>query len=173
MPRYYAVMRSGKPRPLTDTSPAAAATAGLVLLGSRELSTTQVRLRLLRKGFPEASVAEAISRLTESGALNDARTAAARARHDLTLRRHGRTRVLRQVQALGVDSDTAKEAVARAFEDVDEDRQIREAVTRRMRGAPVPTDPKDLRRLQAWLIRQGFPADRVFRLLRRDSDTHG
>src|SRR5262245_41535574 len=161
-------MRARQPRTPSDTSPQAAFTTGLVLLGLRELSTRQLRARLLRKGFPEASVADAITRLTDSGALNDARTAMARARHDLNVRRHGRTRVLRQVQALGVDNDTAKDAVARAFEDVDEDRQIREAVIRRVRGAPVPTDPKDLRRLQAWLIRQGFPPDRVFRLVRRD-----
>jgi SOS response regulatory protein OraA/RecX len=160
-------MRSRVPRVLSDTSPEAATTAGLVLLGLRELSTAQLRARLLRKGFPQPSVVEAIARLTANGALNDVRTAHARARHDLNIRRHGRTRVLRQVQALGVDSDTAKDAVARAFEDVDEDRQIADAVTRRMRGAPVPRDAKSLRRLQAWLIRQGFPPDRVFRVLRR------
>jgi SOS response regulatory protein OraA/RecX len=164
-------MRSRVPRVLSDTSPEAATTAGLVLLGLRELSTTQLRTRLARKGFPEISITEAISRLTANGALNDERTARARARHDLNIRRHGRTRVLRQVQALGVDSDTAKDAVARAFEDVDEDRQITDAVTRRMRGEPVPRDPKSLRRLQLWLIRQGFPPDRVFRLLRRGIPT--
>jgi regulatory protein len=155
------------PRVLPDASPQAATTAGLVLLGLRELTTEQLRMRLLRKGYPETSVAEAIARLTVTGALDDQRAARARARHDLNIRRHGRSRILRQVQALGVDSETAHDAVARAFEGVDEDRQIAEAVTRRLRGAPPPAEPKQIRRLQAWLIRQGFAADRVMRLLRR------
>ena len=160
-------MRFRPPRVPPDPSPNAAATAGLMLLGLRELTTAQLRTRLLRKGFPEASVDEALTRLAATGALDDQRAARARARHDLNIRRQGRSRILRQVQALGVDSDTARDAVARAFEGVDEDRQIADAVTRRLRGAPPPTDPKDVRRLQGWLIRQGFAPDRVLRLLRR------
>ena len=75
--------------------------------------------------------------------------------------------MLRQVRALGVDDDTAREAVAAAYEDVDEDRLLTEALSRRLRGQPPPTDPKAVRRLQAWLLRQGFDADAVRQLLRR------
>ena len=160
-------MRSRVPRVLSDSSPEAATTAGLVLLGLRELSTTQLRARLARKGFPKASIAEAISRLTANGALNDERTARARARHDLNIRRHGRSRILRQVQALGVDSETARDAVASAFEGVDEDRFLAEAIARRLRGAAPPTDPRDRRRLFGWLLRQGFDPERVRKALYR------
>lgn len=157
-------------RPLrvpSNVSPAAATTAGLVMLGQRELSAAQIRTRLLRKGYPESSVAEALSRLEATGALDDARTAAARARHDLVINRHGRARVLRKVKSLGVSEETASRAVAAAFTDVNEDRMIADAVARRLRGAELPSDPRAVRRLFAWLLRQGFAPDRVQRLLRR------
>jgi hypothetical protein len=71
------------------------------------------------------------------------------------------------VQALGVDSDTARAAVAAAFEDVDEDRHLADALTRRLRGQPMPADRKALGRLYGWLVRQGFDAGRVSALFRR------
>jgi SOS response regulatory protein OraA/RecX len=75
--------------------------------------------------------------------------------------------VLRQVKALGVNEETARLAVSAAFADVSEDQMLANAITRRLRGGDPPTDLKAIRRLQAWLLRQGFDADRVQRLLRR------
>ena len=79
----------------------------------------------------------------------------------------GRGRVLRQVQALGVDRDTARAAVTDAFTDVDEEALLEGALTRRLRGRPFPTDRKDVARLYAWLVRQGFDADKVSTIIRR------
>jgi len=145
----------------------AAVTAGLLMLGRRELSSRQLADRLRRKGFPHDVIEAALASLRESGALNDARAAAARARHDVTIHRHGRSRVLRQVKALGVGDETARQAVSAAFSDVSEDQMLATALARRLRGAEAPSDPKALRRLQGWLLRQGFDADKVHRLLRR------
>ena len=133
----------------------------------RELTTSQVRLRLRRRHYPDDVITTAVTALVASGLLDDGRAARARARHDVAIKRLGRGRVLRQVQALGVDNDTALAAVAAAFEDVDEDRLLTDTLTRRLRGQPLPADRKALGRLYGWLIRQGFDAGKVSALLRR------
>lgn len=142
-------------------------TAGLLMLGRRELSSRQIADRLRRKGFPRDAIDTALESLRQSGALNDARAAAARARHDVNIRRHGRSRVMRQVKSLGVSDETARHAVNAAFSDVSEDQMLAAALARKLRGADAPSDPKAVRRLQAWLLRQGFEPDRVQRLIRR------
>ncbi len=114
--------------------PRGGAIAGLVLLGRRELTASQLRERLLRKGYPDASVAEAIDRLTARGLVDDARAAGARARHGVVVHRRGRARVLREVKSLGVPDETARRAVAAAFDEVDEDRMVAEAVQRKLRA---------------------------------------
>jgi regulatory protein len=164
---YHPAMAWRKPKVVDDPTPAAARTTALLLLGRRELSSRQLRDRLRRKGFPDDVIDQAFTDLQSSGALDDTRAARARARHDLVVRRHGRARVLRQVQAMGVDGDTAREAVSAAFDDVDEGQMIEEALSRRLRNAPFPTDPQALRRLAGWLLRQGFDAAKVQQVLRR------
>jgi regulatory protein len=159
-------MRARQPRTPSDTSPSAAAIAGLVLLGRRELTASQLRERLLRKGFPDTSVTAAIDRLTERGLIDDARAAGARARHGVVIHRRGRARVLREVQALGVPDETARRAVAAAFDEVDEDRMVTEALQRKLRGAVIPKDARDRQRLFGWLLRQGFDAQRIQRALK-------
>jgi hypothetical protein len=57
-------------------------------------------------------------------------------------------------------------AVAAAFTDVSEDQMLADALARKLRGAEPPTDPKAIRRLQAWLLRQGFEPGRVQRFTR-------
>ena len=106
-------------------------------LGQRELTVSQVRLRLRRRHYPADVITTALSALVGKGVLDDGRAARARARHDVSIKRQGRGRVLRQVQALGVDPDTALAAVAAAFEDVDEDRLLT-TPSRRLRGQPRP-----------------------------------
>ena len=133
----------------------------------RELTASQVRLRLRRRHYPDDVITTALTALVANGLLDDGRAARARARHDVSIKRQGRGRVLRQVQALGVDDDTARAAVAAAFEDVDEDRLLADALTRRLRGQPMPTDRKAQGRLYGWLVRQGFDASKVSALFRR------
>jgi regulatory protein len=163
---YDGGMRRSDRRVPPDPSPEAAFTAGLVLLGRRELSSRQVADRLRRKGFPENAVALAVERLQANGALDDSRTAHAQARHAVVINRHGRARVLRKVQSLGVDDEIARAAVAATFDELNEEQLLSEALTRKLRGQPLPTDRSSLRRLYGWLVRQGFDAGRIQTALR-------
>ena len=156
-----------RPRSPDELTPAAARHCVLTLLAGRELTSSELRTRLLRRGF-DPDVADATLRsLAEEGLVDDARAARARAHHEIVIKRHGRNRVLRQVQALGVDRDTAREAVRASFAEVDEDELLAQALARRLRGAPIPADLKARRRLEGWLLRQGFDAGKVTALLRR------
>src|SRR5262249_6601737 len=105
------------------------------MLGRRELSSRQLADRLRRKGFPHHIIETALASLRESEALNDARAAAARARHDVAVHRHGRSRVMRQVKALGVSDEAARQAVSAAFNDVSEEQMMTAALARKLRGA--------------------------------------
>jgi regulatory protein len=156
-----------RPPPPEDLTPASARALVLRWLGQRELTASQVRQRLARRQYDSSIIDTTLATLIAEGSLDDSRAARARARHDVAIKRQGRGRVLRQVQALGVDRDTARAAVTDAFTDVDEEALLEGALTRRLRGRPFPTDRKDVARLYAWLVRQGFDADKVSTIIRR------
>jgi regulatory protein len=130
----------------------------LRLLAGRELTTAQLRTRLTRKGFTRAQIDEVVARLRDAGTLDDERAAMAAARTAAAVRRRGPLRVARELQALGIERDLARAAVARAFADVDERALVSRAIDafRRRRG-PRAT-PQALR---ACLVRQGFSADAI------------
>ncbi len=127
--------------------------AGLAMLSRRELSTAQVRERLARKGFDPDAIEDALARLREVRALDDARAAQALA-HRSHVRLHGRLRAVRELEGRGIDRGLALRAVDAAYREVDEGELIARALARRLRG-PIET-PAALRRLYHYLVRQGF-----------------
>ncbi|OFW13834.1 MAG: hypothetical protein A3H29_12930 [Acidobacteria bacterium RIFCSPLOWO2_02_FULL_67_21] len=133
---------------------------GLTMLARRELSEAQVRQRLARRQFETDDIDAAVARLRANGSLDDRRTALAFARTQANVKRHGRLRVLRELQTIGIARGLAQDAVAEVFADVDEDALIARALDRRLKGGDRPT-PAALRRVQQYLLRQGFSADRV------------
>ena len=145
----------------------------LRMLARRELSEAQVRQRLTRKEFQFEEIDAAVERLRSTRSLDDRRTALACARTEALVKRRGRLRVLRQVESLGIDRDIARAAVAEVFADVDEDATIENAIDRRLRGADTsrPT-PAALRRVQQYLLRQGFDIGKVNTAIRRRARAH-
>ena len=153
----------------------------LRMLARRELSEAQVRTRLARREFASGVIDEAVERLQAVRALDDRRTALACARTEAHVKRHGRLRALRAVEALGIDRGLAKEAVAEVFGDVDEDALIAQALDRKLRHQPSPkasakpapptlkasarqavaVEAAVVRRLYRYLLSQGFDAGRV------------
>jgi len=151
--------------------------AGLTLLARRELSEAQLRTRLTRRQFAADDVEDALARLRREGALDDRRTALACARTEAHLKRHGRLRVLRQVEALGIARPVAKAAVAEAFAGLDEDVLIAQALDRRLRRGrgsdETPPTPAVLQRVHRYLLGQGFDASRVAAAIRSRLRTVG
>ena len=126
-----------------------------------------MRQRLLERGFLPPAVDSAVGRLTDTGALDDRRAARACARTLAIVKRRGRLRVLRELDRLGFDADTAGAAVSDVLDD-DTERQAAERIlAARLRGSKTPPDAAARRRLFAALLRQGFPSDLIRDLLRR------
>jgi regulatory protein len=143
----------------------------LKMLARRELSETQVRQRLGRRGHAPDAVDAAIARLKADGSLDDARTAAAIARRETSVRGRGRRRVQHEIERAGIPAPLARRAVDEAFADVDEDALIDAALARGLRGGGDVRDERVRQRLYRYLIGQGFDADRVLRVLTRRAPT--
>jgi len=141
--------------------------AGLTLLARRELAEAQLRTRLARRKFDQDDVDSAVVRLRLEGALDDRRTALACARTEVRLRHHGRARVLRHIEALGIARDVAREAVAEVFTELDEAELLEQALDRRLRRGLSLNDPLAVRRMHRYLVGQGFDPSAVTGLLRR------
>ena len=138
----------------------------LRLLARRELSEAQVRTRLARREFDSDEVDAAIARLLAERALDDRRTALACARTEAHVKRHGRLRALRTVEALGIDRGVARTAVAEAFDEVDEDALIAQALDRKLRHGAAIEETAVARRVHRYLLAQGFDAGRVHAAIR-------
>ena len=142
-------------------------TAALTLLSRRELSTRQLRDRLIRRKFSTDEIDPVITRLTKDGTLDDGRVARASARLGAVIKRRGRRRVLQEIKQLGIGATTAKEAVDDVFAEVDEIALLDRAIDRRLRGADAATlDRQGRARVVRSLVGQGFDASAVYSRLR-------
>ena len=133
--------------------------AALRLLAGRDLTTSQLRGRLRRRGLPADEVERTLDRLTRAGLLDDARTAAAHARRAVLVKLRGRARARRELDALGVGPEAADRALAAVFGEIDEATVLERTIAKRVRG-PIATRA-EFRRLHGALVRQGFPPDEV------------
>ena len=143
-------------------------TAALTLLSRRELSTQQLRDRLIRRKFSTEEIESVLVKLNSDGTLDDGRVARASARLGAVIKRHGRRRVLQEVRHLGINATTAKQAVDDVFAEIDETALLDRAIDRRLRGVDqaVALDPQKRARIVRSLVGQGFDAAQVYARLR-------
>ena len=142
-----------------DSDPLAAA---LRLLTVRDRSEAELAARLLRKGFDEAQITDAVERCRRYGYLDDARFARERAR---SLLRQGRAvgpRLLADLRQHGVGEAEARAAVDEAREEFDERELLAELLRRRFpdfifRAAA----DRERRRVVNYFLRRGFSLPQV------------
>jgi len=140
---------------------------GLKMLARRELSEIQVRQRLAQRGHDADSIDEAVTRLREERAIDDARVAEAIARKETSTRPRGRHRVRLQIERAGISKSVASRAVTAVFGDVDDDALLEASLKKRLRGRDTIADDREFQRLYRYLLAQGFDADRVLEALRK------
>ena len=140
--------------------------AALKLLSRRDLPVEGVRQRLRDREYPETEIAAAIDHLIETGALDDGRVARTYARTAATRKGRGRLRVVRELQAMGIERQTAAEAVAVVFGEVDERTLIARAIEKKLRGRRTLKDAAERARLYQHLMRQGFSPAAVAQALK-------
>jgi len=139
---------------------------GLRLLARRELSVKELRDRLLDREHPSEEIDRAIEHLLETQALDDVRVARAYARTASKVKGRGRLRVMRELNAMGIAKETASEAVADVFADLDERSLIAKALQKKMRGRPRIANAAEHARLYQYLMRQGFTPAGIVAALR-------
>ena len=136
----------------------------LKMLARRELSEAQLRQRLLRRQHDLDAIEAALTRLKSERNLDDERVAGAIARSETNLRKRGRFRVTRQIEAAGIASSIAKRVVDETFAAIDG--LLTQALARRLRGRTRIEGDREFQRLYRYLVTQGFEPDRVMALLR-------
>ena len=151
---------------MTDDADRAYVTA-LGLLARRELAEAQLRTRLATRKFKDDEIDAAMTRLRRERALDDRRTALACARTQVRIKHRGRARVVRHIEALGINRDIAREAVAEVFAELDENALLEQALDRRLRHGLSLSDPAVFRRVHRYLLGQGFDPGHITELLRR------
>jgi regulatory protein len=137
--------------------------AALRLLGRREYTVAELETRLLARGYPAEDVASAITGLCADRTIDDARVALDHVRTASAIKGRGRLRIRRELQARGIDRGIIETATADLTGE-DERHAIDRFVQRRVGGRPL--DQAARRKLYQQLIRRGFPAGTVVRVLR-------
>jgi regulatory protein len=139
-------------------------------LGGRAHSTGEMREKLRRRAVRMEDVDETLSRLKDSGYLDDRRFAEGFATSRLSNDRFGRTRVLQDLRGRRVAPGLAEKTVGEVYRDVDESALIEEWVRRKYRLAPregLFQEDKDLASAYRRLLRAGFRSGEILRVLKR------
>lgn len=137
------------------------------MLARRELSETQLRQRLARREHAPEDIDAAVERLKANRSLSDERVAGAIARMETGIRKRGKLRVKRQLQAAGISPDVAQRAIDEVFESIDPDALLEASLQKRLHGRDRIADQREYARLYRYLLGQGFDSDRIRRALVR------
>lgn len=140
----------------------------LQALGRRSRSVAELK-RLLRSRVEggeagEARIDAVVARLKEYKFLNDEAFAADYARLRQENERFGRRRVEQDLKQKGVGGEVASTALDAAYGDVSEEELVRRHIERRR--MKKPSDEKETARLVRRLVRAGFSAGAIFKVLR-------
>ena len=137
---------------------------------ARELSEAQVRARLAETGYSDTAINPAVERLLQDRTLDDRRAATAVARTEARVRRHGPHRVMAKLVAMRIDRDLAKDIVRELFGEEEEEALLEKTLDIRLRGnSERLKDPRERRKILAYLVRQGFSASAASAAIRNRS----
>jgi len=136
----------------------------LKALSGRAHSSGELREKLRRRAERAEDVEDVLSRLRQSGYLDDRRYAESYAASRLSGEKFGRTRVVRDLRQHRVAP------ALKIYRDVDEVALIEEWVRRKYRTAPregLFADRKDLAAAYRRLVRAGFRNGEILKVLKR------
>ena len=160
-------MKERRPRPLDAASLWEYA---LKALSGRAQSSGELREKLRRRAERAEDVEDVLSRLRQSGYLDDRRYAESYAASRLSGEKFGRTRVIRDLRQHRVAPALAEDSVEKIYREVDEVALIEEWVRRKYRTATregLFADRKDLAAAYRRLVRAGFRSGEILKVLKR------
>ncbi|BDI22217.1 regulatory protein RecX [Herbiconiux sp. L3-i23] len=127
-------------------------------LARRGLSESEVRTRLMDKGFTDEQVAPEVERLRRAGYLDDRRLAEEVIRIEAERKGKGRTAIIAELRRRGIDQDDYADALAEL--DQESERERAEEIAVRKLGSLRALDPRTAeRRLYALLARRGYSGE--------------
>jgi regulatory protein len=138
-------------------------------LGRRMRSVAELKRLLRRRVDLETEIGRTLvelvtRRLKDQGYLNDAKYAAAYSAFRRDNEKFGRRRVITDLKAKGVVGEVLEKAVETTFSEIDEEKQAREYMRRKR--LKKPQDKKKAARIFRQLMRAGFGAKTIFKILR-------
>jgi regulatory protein len=128
-------------------------------------SRIEVERRLRQKNFPDPVIHQVLRQLEEYRYLDDRALARQWARDRLTRRHWGPSRLRMELERKGIAREWTEEAVRELFVERDEKTHVMELVAQRLKGRGL-RDPKEYRRLFAFLFRRGYSPDVIQGVLR-------
>ena len=138
----------------------------VAMLSRRPYSVAELRRALERKFPNSAEVPNVLARLRQLGYLDDAKFAEAYASSLARVRNYGRHRVRRELKSKLVDYSVIDHAVENAFTSVNERELLEHAVDKKIRTLRKPMTRSRLASLCQSLVRRGFRADDIMRVIR-------
>jgi regulatory protein len=142
----------------------------LKVLGGRSYSSGELREKLRRRAERAEDVDEVLSRLKQSGYLDDKRYAESYAASRLSGEKFGRARVIHDLRQHRVAPALAERTVEKVYRDVDDEAMIEEWIRRKYRTATregLFGDQKDLAAAYRRLARAGFRSTEILKVLKR------
>ncbi|GAC1437780.1 MAG: regulatory protein RecX [Thermoanaerobaculia bacterium] len=137
--------------------------AALRILKFRFNSEGELRRKLRAKRFDRAAIEETVTRLRDEKWLDDERFAGAFVRTRM-LKKLGPRRIERELQAAGIDRETAGRVVRehnseeREREDLQSVYDKRRRMMTRRHGDAYPDTPEGRNKMAAYLLKQGYDA---------------
>jgi regulatory protein len=142
----------------------------LKVLAGRAHSAGELREKLRRRAQRAEDVDDVLSRLKQSGYLDDKRYAESYAAARLSGEKFGRTRVIHDLRQHRVAPALAEHTVEKVYKDVDEVALIEEWIRRKYRTATregLFAEEKDLAAAYRRLVRAGFRNGEILKVLKR------
>lgn len=137
------------------------------LLKSRDYTTAQLRQKLQQSSYPEEVIDEALAYVASFHYIDDLRYAENFIHYNCS--RKSRRRIENDLLNKGISKETIRKAWLKweaAGNIQDEDAQI-EALLLKKHFDASTADPKELRKIYAFLLRKGFSADKIQKHLQK------
>ena len=159
-PKSIAGESSGPPSPSGSAGLPAAYAAAVAWLARHDLASTELGVRLERRGFERSVVDAVLSQLVDEHLLDDARFAHHYVAHHAELGR-GPVRIAADLKARGLSA----EMVDAALETGPDWHALAGQVRKRKFGAEIPEAAADKARQARFLQRRGFSSDHIRRAI--------
>jgi regulatory protein len=138
----------------------------LRFLKIRPRSIGELKGKLKLKGFPPDEIETAVADLIKSGLLDDRAFTKSWINYRLA-RPFGFRRIILELKDKGIDPDIIEQAIEEARGSVNAESVVLDLAQRRWQRLPAIDPAKKKKRVLDFLLRRGFDADLVLRILKR------